>query len=134
MPRTYEGPGHRTIAIRCVFTQDFCLVRAKLSDSLRRAAVIDLRLLCYRFGMTRKLSISLPDDLAARLDEAENASAVIATALRKHFMGASVRETLNRHGFNITDEGLAQAQREYDKALESITDETRIEAARMYAE
>jgi hypothetical protein len=84
--------------------------------------------------MTRKLSISLPDDVAAHLDGAENASAVITAALRKHFMGQTVREQLRQAGFDITDEGVEEARREYDAAMAGITDETRREAAKLYAE
>jgi predicted transcriptional regulator len=84
--------------------------------------------------MTRKLSISLSDDLAAHLDGVENASAVIAAALRKHIMATNVRQALIRQGFDITDNGIEEARREYDAALETITDETRIVAARMYAD
>jgi hypothetical protein len=59
--------------------------------------------------MTRKLSISLPDDVAEHLDHIENASAYIADAIRQRRRSERTRAMLARHGINITDEGVAAA-------------------------
>ena len=58
--------------------------------------------------MTRKFSITLPDDLAALLDEQENASAFIAGALRQHRQREDARAFLARQGYHVTDEGVAR--------------------------
>lgn len=59
-------------------------------------------------SMTRKLSISLPDDVAAILDEQENASAYIAEAIRRRRNEESVDSMLKRHGIHVTQEGVAR--------------------------
>jgi Arc/MetJ-type ribon-helix-helix transcriptional regulator len=58
--------------------------------------------------MTRKFSITLPDDLAALLDDQENASAFIADALRRHRQREDARTFLARQGYHVTDEGVAR--------------------------
>jgi Arc/MetJ-type ribon-helix-helix transcriptional regulator len=57
--------------------------------------------------MTRKLSISLPDDIAEQLDHVENASAYIAEAIRLCRSRERTREMLERHGVHVTDDGVA---------------------------
>ena len=60
----------------------------------------------YDLGMTKRITVSLPDDVAAYLDDAINVSAVVAEALRAHMERASVTEELLRAvGFEITAEG-----------------------------
>ena len=59
--------------------------------------------------MTRKLSISLPDDLAEHLDQVENASAYIADAIRLRRRVERTRAMMFRHGVELTDEGVAAA-------------------------
>ncbi|HEX6683177.1 MAG TPA: hypothetical protein VF062_10295 [Candidatus Limnocylindrales bacterium] len=59
--------------------------------------------------MTRKLSISLPDDVAEHLDHVENASAYIAEAIRLRRKRERTRERLARHGIHVTDNGVAAA-------------------------
>lgn len=59
--------------------------------------------------MTRKLSISLPDDVAAHLDRVENASGYIADAIRLKRRSERTRALFASHGIKITDEGVAAA-------------------------
>jgi hypothetical protein len=59
--------------------------------------------------MTRKLSISLPDDVAEHLDHVENASAYIAEAIRRQRRSERTREFFAKQGIHITDEGVARA-------------------------
>lgn len=59
--------------------------------------------------MTRKLSISLPDDVAEHLDHVDNASAYIADAIRMRRKSERTRAMLARHGIQVTDEGIAAA-------------------------
>ena len=58
--------------------------------------------------MTRRFSITLPDDVAEMLDEQENASAFIADALRRTRQRVDVRTFLAREGIHVTDEGVAR--------------------------
>ncbi|MET8041238.1 hypothetical protein ABZU25_10250 [Micromonospora sp. NPDC005215] len=84
--------------------------------------------------MTKKITISLPDDLAERLTQEPNASAYVAESLRRRVAGERTREILRSVGFKLTDEGLARAQVEMDQLEASITPELRIEAARLQGE
>jgi Arc/MetJ-type ribon-helix-helix transcriptional regulator len=60
----------------------------------------------YDSGMTKRITVSLPDELAAFLYEAPNASAVVADALRAHMNRAAATEALLRAvGFDVTDTG-----------------------------
>lgn len=68
--------------------------------------------------MTRRISISLPDEVAAVLDTVDNASAYIAEAIRRDTNRRSRREMFARHGHHVTDEGVAAAGkrlREYEE-------------------
>jgi hypothetical protein len=56
--------------------------------------------------MTRRFSISLPDDLAAQLDRVENASAYIAECMRMRRRRDTVNKVLADAGYEITDEGV----------------------------
>jgi hypothetical protein len=56
--------------------------------------------------MTRKLSISLPDDVAAHLDTVDNASAYIAEAIRMRRQGERLQEMFRRQGIHVTREGI----------------------------
>jgi hypothetical protein len=57
--------------------------------------------------MTRRFSISLPDDLAADLDQVENASAYVAEAMRLRRRRDATHQVLTDAGYRITDEGVA---------------------------
>jgi hypothetical protein len=63
-------------------------------------------LLQYDPGMTKRITVSLPDDVAAYLDDAINVSAVVAEALRAHMDRATATQDLLRAvGYEITPEG-----------------------------
>jgi hypothetical protein len=60
--------------------------------------------------MTRKLSISLPDDVAERLDKVDNVSAYIADAIRMKSRREAVLQMLRDHGYAFTEEQIADAR------------------------
>ena len=62
----------------------------------------------YDLSMTKRVTVSLPDDIAAYLEKSDNASATVAHALRA-FMnrGESTEAILKAMGFKITEEGKA---------------------------
>jgi hypothetical protein len=68
--------------------------------------------------MTRRFSISLPDDVATELDQVDNASAYVADAIRQRRRRENTREVLADAGYQVTDEGVA-AMRERVRALEA---------------
>ncbi|MEV0718026.1 hypothetical protein [Asanoa sp. NPDC050611] len=73
--------------------------------------------------MTRKITISVPDDVAERLDDERNVSAFITDAVRVRMEAEHTRRVLTQLGFDITDEGVAEAKRELDEARAGITPE-----------
>jgi hypothetical protein len=61
--------------------------------------------------MTRRFSISLPDDVAAELDRVENASAYIAECIRLRRRRDTVRKVLADAGYEITEEGIERMRK-----------------------
>jgi Arc/MetJ-type ribon-helix-helix transcriptional regulator len=60
----------------------------------------------YDSSMTRRITVSLPDDVAAYLDRYPNSSAVVADALRAAMArGEAVAQVLRAVGINATEEG-----------------------------
>jgi hypothetical protein len=81
--------------------------------------------------MTKRVTVSLPDDVAAYLDGEANASAAVADALRARMQrGAATAAMLRAAGFDITDEGIARAR----GTLPRRTAEQRAESRRRLAE
>lgn len=85
-------------------------------------------------GMTKKIAVSLPDDVAERLTREGNVSAYVAEAIRRRVAGERVRDVLDALGFDITDEALARARAENERLLAGINPELRQRAAELYAE
>jgi hypothetical protein len=63
--------------------------------------------------MTRKIAISIPDDVAERLaaGDIENVSAYVTEAVRRQIMVEQTRTMLKDAGFRITDEGVDRWRR-----------------------
>ena len=81
----------------------------------------------YDLGMTKRVTVSLPDDIAAYLDRADNASAAVADALRAKMDRAAATEALLRAaGDEITEAGRARAR----NGLTPMTAEQRAEIQR----
>jgi hypothetical protein len=85
-------------------------------------------------GMTKKIAISVPDDVAERLAREPNVSAYISDAVRRRMSAERTREALVALGFDITDEGIAQAHEEHRRLMESVTPELRAQAAAVKVE
>jgi hypothetical protein len=83
--------------------------------------------------MTKKITVSLPDDVAERLAEEPNASAFVADAVRRRMGAEQMRRALQNLGFTITDEDLATARREREEMMAKITPELRREAEELAA-
>ncbi|MET8090362.1 hypothetical protein [Micromonospora sp. NPDC005220] len=84
--------------------------------------------------MTKKIAISVPDDVADRLSTEPNVSAFVTGAVRRQMAGEKTREVLARAGFVITDEDVADAHAEMEQLKARITPELREQAARLQAE
>jgi hypothetical protein len=76
-------------------------------------------------SMTQRLTVSLPDDVAARLSQEANASAYVTAAVRREMARESTERLLEAHGFTSTAEGRAAARTKLDAARERITPEVR---------
>lgn len=72
--------------------------------------------------MTRRISISLPDDIAERLDHEENASAYIAEAIRLRVRRESLGQVLVNAGYRITPEGKERMRRRLQDAEKRRTE------------
>jgi hypothetical protein len=80
--------------------------------------------------MTRRITVSLPDDVAEYLDKHPNSSAIVTEAVRARMeRGATTRSMLAEVGINVTDEGVANWR---DK-LRPFTEEQRAESDRRMA-
>jgi len=80
--------------------------------------------------MTKRITVSLPDDVAEYLAHHPNSSAVVTDAVRAQMdRGSTTRAMLRVAGFNITDEGAAKWR---DK-LRPLTEEQRAEGDRWLA-
>lgn len=60
-------------------------------------------------GPVRKLSISLPGDVAARLDQEDNVSAFVADTIRARMRSEQVNALLRERGVVPTADGVARA-------------------------
>jgi hypothetical protein len=60
--------------------------------------------------MTKRVTVSLPDHIAARLAREPNVSAYVAEAIEGKMRGERVRQQLADDGIRITDEGLARVR------------------------
>jgi hypothetical protein len=84
--------------------------------------------------MTRKITISVPDDIAERLDREKNVSAFVAGSLRRTMDAEHTRSVLTQLGFDLSEEGMAEARARYRQALASVTPELQAQALRLIAE
>lgn len=84
--------------------------------------------------MTKKLAISVPDDVAARLAREENVSSFVSQAVRRVMAGEEVRRRHREMGFDIPEEEIERAKAEFDRVQAGITPELRAEAEQLARE
>ncbi|GAA5180912.1 hypothetical protein GCM10023322_14300 [Rugosimonospora acidiphila] len=78
--------------------------------------------------MTAKRSISVPDDVAAWLDQQGNVSAAVTDVVRAHMHAERTDEVLRAAGFDVTEAG---KRRWRDRLREPIPAEALSQARRM---
>jgi mannitol/fructose-specific phosphotransferase system IIA component len=83
--------------------------------------------------MTQRLSITVPDDVAAILAREENASAYIAESIQLRHRRESIRQMLADHGISVTDEGVARMRRRVSSLRARRQEELASEAAQKAA-
>jgi hypothetical protein len=83
--------------------------------------------------MTRRISITVTDEVAAILDQQENASAYISDSVQMRARRESVRQMLEEQGIQVTEEGVSHARRKLQEQRarrhEQLADEARRKAA-----
>ena len=57
--------------------------------------------------MTKKIAISIPDDVAEKLGAVDNVSAYVTEAVRRRMRGEQIRSELRKVGVDVTEEGVA---------------------------
>jgi hypothetical protein len=83
--------------------------------------------------MTRKLAISVPDDVAARLDQESNVSAFITESIRRRMAGEQTRQVLAAAGRPVSEEGVARAKARLDALRAAVTPQLAEEAEQLRA-
>jgi DNA-binding GntR family transcriptional regulator len=79
--------------------------------------------------MTRRITVSLPDDVAEYLDKHPNSSAIVTKAVRDRMeRAATTRAMLEAAGFKLPPEGQAWAR----SVLRPLTEEQRAETERVH--
>src|SRR5215467_4030915 len=81
--------------------------------------------------MTRKIAISVPDDVAARLAREPNVSAFVAESVRIRMAAERARAAMAAAGFDLTSQGQAHAAAELDAARAGLTHRLRRDAAEL---
>jgi hypothetical protein len=79
--------------------------------------------------MTRKIAISLPEDIADHLRDKPNVSAYVAESIRRRIDADDVRGRLAGLGFDLDDAALHIARSEFEAARAGIDDDLRVAAA-----
>jgi hypothetical protein len=83
--------------------------------------------------MTKKIAISVPDDVAERLEREANVSAFVTDSVRSRMVSESVRAALTRVGFVFSDAELARVAQNYAMLRASVTPEMRRRSAEVRA-
>jgi Arc/MetJ-type ribon-helix-helix transcriptional regulator len=79
--------------------------------------------------MTRRITVSLPDDVAEYLDKHPNSSAIVTEAVRARMERAATTRALQEAaGFRFTPEGQAWAR----SVLRPLTNEEKAESQRYF--
>ena len=79
--------------------------------------------------MTKKITISVPDDVAARLDKVDNVSAYLTALARRDLRRETGLQQLSEAGFEISPEGVDRARARLRAAANRVSDGRRDEDA-----
>lgn len=80
--------------------------------------------------MTKKLTISVPDEVAERLAREENVSAFVTSAVQRVMVGEQVRRRQRDAGYDVPERWVEAAREERDRieaSLASISTDRRAE-------
>jgi hypothetical protein len=80
------------------------------------------------FGMTKKLAISVPDDVAERLAQEDNVSGFVTRLVRGRMGGEEIRRIYRERGTPLDEDAIRRAGEEMDRLQAAVTPEFRAEA------
>lgn len=72
--------------------------------------------------MSKRITVYLPDDVAARVEQSSNASAFIAAAVRSAIRREETQRALDEAGINVTPEGVAAMRERYEAGKRKLAD------------
>jgi hypothetical protein len=75
--------------------------------------------------MSKRITVYLPDDVAARVEQSPNASAFIANAVREAMHREAVRDMLAAAGIAVTPEGVAGMRERYEAGKRRLANRER---------
>lgn len=75
--------------------------------------------------MSKRITVYLPDDVAARVEESSNASAYIASAVRGAIRREETQRALAEAGITVTPEGVAAMRERYEAGKRKLADRDR---------
>ncbi|GAA1763723.1 hypothetical protein [Luedemannella helvata] len=84
--------------------------------------------------MSKRITVSVPDDVAERLSAEENVSAYVADAVRRRMRHETTRSMLVAAGFALTDEGMARARERLSNGRAAMTPDVLEQGRRMLDE
>jgi hypothetical protein len=67
-----------------------------------------------------RITVYLPDDVAARVEQAPNASAYVASAVRDAIRRESTEQVLAAAGITVTSEGVAAMRERYEAGKRTL--------------
>jgi hypothetical protein len=73
--------------------------------------------------MSKRITINVPDDVAARLEKLDNVSAYVTDAVRRRMRGETTRSLLEEAGFRFTEDGLQRMRERLAEGQAKLTPE-----------
>jgi Arc/MetJ-type ribon-helix-helix transcriptional regulator len=74
--------------------------------------------------MSKRITVYLPDDVAARVEQSSNASAFVANAIRLAMRQEEVQRALAEAGIVVTPEGVAAMRERYEAGKRKLARRT----------
>jgi predicted transcriptional regulator len=72
-------------------------------------------------SMSKRITVYLPDDVAARVEQSSNASAFITSAVRSAIRREEMQRALSEAGINVTPEGVAAMRERYEAGKRKLS-------------
>jgi hypothetical protein len=70
---------------------------------------------------SKRITVYLPDDVAARVERSSNASAFITSAVRSAILREETQRALSEAGINVTPEGVAAMRERYEAGKRKLS-------------